>query len=163
MKSSTMGSLVSLAFILFISGSFTLLIGQCRFQSHARGAWSAPATWTLVSGTSGTGVPGPADTADILASYTVSIGGVTADCARLIVEANGTLAIDGAASVQVDGNPGSADVYGTLAMTAGGTLLKAGTGTCSFAIAAAISRAVLVDCTSNGIIRLCSSLSNMPG
>ena len=136
MKSSTMGSLVSLAFILFISGSFTLLIGQCRFQSHASGAWSAPATWTLVSGTSGTGVPGPADTADILASYTVSIGGVTADCARLIVEANGTLAIDGAASVQVDGNPGSADVYGTLAMTAGGTLLKAGTGTCSFAIAA---------------------------
>ncbi len=136
MKNSTMRFLLSLACVLFVSGSCTPLIGQCRFQSHASGAWSAPGTWTLVSGTSGTGVPSVADTVDILASHTVSIGGVTADCAKLIVEANGTLAIDGAASVQVDGNPGSADVYGTVAMTAGGTLLKAGTGTCSFTIEA---------------------------
>jgi|GEM_PF-1298497 len=135
MKSSTMRSLAGLAFVLFLSGSSSQLNGQCRFQSHASGAWSAPGTWTIVSGTSVTGVPGPADTVDILSSHVVSIGGVTADCAILIVETNGTLSIDGAASVQVDGNSGSASVYGTLAMTAGGTLLKAGTGTSSFVIA----------------------------
>jgi hypothetical protein len=129
-------SLVSLALVVIVSGAWMPLEGQARFQSNGSGAWSAPGTWLLVAGTSGTGVPAPPDTVDILAGAVISTGATTADCARLTVEANGTLVINGTGSVQVNGNPGSATVYGTLTMSSSGTLMKQGAGTCSFAIAA---------------------------
>ena len=136
MKYRNVATLLSLALTLSVSGAWLPLMGQARFQSNGSGAWSAPGTWQLVSGTSGTGIPATVDTVDIRAGHTVSTGGTAADCARLVVQANGTLAVNGTASVRVNGNPGSAAVYGTLTMSSSGTLLKQGTGSCSFAIAA---------------------------
>jgi hypothetical protein len=109
-------------------------MGQARFQSRASGAWSAAGTWTRVSGTSGT-VPAATDTADILSGNVVSTTTTIADCARLIIETGGTLSIGGTANVRINGNGGSATVFGTLVMSSTGTLLKAGTGTRSLTIA----------------------------
>ena len=122
--------------MLILSGVSVPLKGQARFQSNGSGGWSAPGTWQLVAGTSGTGVPAALDTVDIQGGNAVSTGATTADCARLIIEANAALAIDGTGSVRVNGNPGTAAVYGTLTMSSSGTLMKQGAGSCSFAIAA---------------------------
>ncbi len=136
MKTENMRIHLGLVLAVILSGACASIMAQARFQSNAGGAWSAPATWLLVSGTSLTGVPASTDTVDILAGHTVTTGTATADCASLIIESNGTLSINGTASVRVNGNPGSATVYGTLTMSSSGTLLKQGTGTRTLTIAA---------------------------
>jgi hypothetical protein len=125
-----------LALLLALSVTTVPLMGQARFQSKASGSWSVQGTWMLVTGSSATGIPAAADTVDILGGHTVALGATTADCATLIVESNGSLAIDGPANARVNGNPGSATIYGTLTLRSSGTLLKQGTGTRSFGIAA---------------------------
>jgi hypothetical protein len=136
MKNYTMKSLSSLALVLILSGAWIPLMGQARFQSKGSGLWSVSGTWLRVAGTSVTGVPAALDTVDILAGNTVTTGSTPADCASLIVEANGTLAINDTANVRVNGDPGSAKVYGTLTLSSSGTLMKQGTGSRSLAIAA---------------------------
>ena len=128
--------LLGAAVTLAVAGSFTGAMSQARFASQASGGWSAAGTWQLVSGTSGTGVPSAVDTVDILAGTTVTTGGASADCASLIVEAGATLSINGSGNVSVNGNPGSATVYGALTLSSSGTLVKQGTGTRTFAIPA---------------------------
>ena len=136
MKHRLSNVLFSATVALAVFGSTTSVKSQARFESRGSGAWSAPATWLVVSGTSGTGVPTAVDTVDILATNAVTTGATTADCATLIVASGGTLSINGSASVTINGNPGSATVYGTLTLSSIGTILKQGTGTCSFTIPA---------------------------
>jgi len=136
MKHEKKNLLLSVTIALAVSGFWSEAISQARFESQASGAWSAPGTWQIVSGSSGTGVPAAADTVDILAGTTVTTGGTAADCAMLIVDPGATLSVNGSASVRVNGNPGTATVNGTLTLSASGTLMKQGTGTRSFAIGA---------------------------
>ncbi|HTY57842.1 MAG TPA: hypothetical protein VMF59_03455, partial [Bacteroidota bacterium] len=91
MKTANMRFHLGLVLAITLSGACTSMMAQARLQSNASGAWSAPSTWILVSGTSGTGVPAATDTVDILAGHTVTTGATTADCATLIIESNGIL------------------------------------------------------------------------
>ncbi|HUI09996.1 MAG TPA: T9SS type A sorting domain-containing protein [Bacteroidota bacterium] len=136
MKHDLTNLILSMTIALAVAGSTTEVKSQAKFASRASGSWSAPGTWQLVSGASGTGVPTAVDTVDILAGNTVTTGATAADCAALIVETGGTLAIDGNAGVSVDGNPGAATVNGTLTLSSGGTLAKQAAGACAFSIGA---------------------------
>ena len=78
MKNFTVKSLLNLALVLVLSGSWMHLSAAGRFQTKASGAWSAAGTWLLVSGTSGTGIPAAVDTVDILSGFTVTTGTTTA-------------------------------------------------------------------------------------
>jgi hypothetical protein len=136
MKTNNVQSLLILTLALALCGGSTPLAAQARFQSKGTGSWNVQGTWLLVSGTSGTGIPAAVDTVDILGGNVVSTGTTTANCASLIIESNGTLAINDTANVCVNGDPGTATVYGTLAMSGTGTLMKQGSGSRSFAVAA---------------------------
>ena len=135
-KELTLKTLTSLVLAIVLSSAWSPLMGQARFQSKASGAWSAQATWLLVSGTSGTGVPAAVDTVDILAGHSVTTGATTARCASLTIESNGALLINGSANVRVSGTPGYVKVFGTLTLSSSGTILKAGAGTRSFEVGA---------------------------
>jgi hypothetical protein len=119
---------------MFVGAAGFTLHGQARFQSTASGSWNASATWLLVSGSSATGYPEAADTADILSGHTVTVGAASVDCATLTVQSTGDLAIGGTGSVRVNGASGSAEISGTVQISSTGTLLGNGTGTRSLVL-----------------------------
>lgn len=127
MKMDTMKAHWGLVLLIFLS--FGPLWGQARFQSKASGTWNSASTWLLLGGSSASGIPGSADTVDILSGHVITTGASTADCATLTVEAGGSLSINGAGNVQVNATSGAATILGTLIQSSSGTLLKVGSGT----------------------------------
>ena len=105
------------------------LFAQAHFQSQTSAAWNSAATWTIIAGSDADGIPDANDTVDIQAGTSVTVGAAAVNCAILEVKADGSLLINGAGNVRVNGNPGSATILGTVTMSSTGTLLKAGIGT----------------------------------
>lgn len=128
MKMEALKLWMAVVLLILFCGGDSPLRGQARFQSQASGSWTASATWLLVTGSSATGYPGAADTAEIVSGHTVTTAGTTVDCATLTVLSGGILGIAGTGNVRVDGTSGSATVSGMVQMSSSGTLLGNGSG-----------------------------------
>lgn len=107
---------------------------QAHFQSQTSGSWSSASTWLRISGTDGDGIPDANDTVDVITNHTVSVAGTSVNCATILVQGNATLSIAGTGNVQINANPGSATIYGTVTMSSSGRLTETGTGTRSLVI-----------------------------
>jgi hypothetical protein len=112
----------------------TALLAQAHFQSQTSGAWSSAGTWTIIAGSDLDGIPDANDTVEVVSGTSITAGGANVNCGILLVNAGGTLLIDGAGNVRVNNNPGSATIYGTVTISSTGTLTETGIGTRSLAL-----------------------------
>jgi hypothetical protein len=128
MKTKMLELTMAVVLLAVFCGGNSPLNGQARFQSKASGTWAASSTWLLVTGSSSTGYPGVADTAEIMSGFTVSTAGTSVDCATLTVRVGGTLSIAGIGSVRVNGTAAQATVSGTVQMSSTGSLRSNGSG-----------------------------------
>ncbi len=112
------------------------VLAQASFDSKASGAWNSAASWQLMSGTDADGIPDANDNATIKSGHVITTGNASRDCANLIVDAGGTLSINGTNNARINANPGSATINGIVIMSSTGILTENGTGTRTLIIGA---------------------------
>jgi hypothetical protein len=102
----------------------TMAQAQAKLQSQASGNWTSAATWTVISGSSGTGVPTAVDTVVIAAGHTVTMDGNPGSAYSLTID--GTADWGAARTTNIGAGGIVIDLGGNITGTLAGILTSTG-------------------------------------